>query len=81
MNRMGHHVYDTDLVIIFWFHARRPMNSAQRRLARRDRVFAPIREFYGDTLLPIVWRGSEIYITIRDCIAVRATLPELIFRS
>ncbi|KAF5693619.1 hypothetical protein FDENT_1851 [Fusarium denticulatum] len=77
MNRMGHHVYDNDLVIIFWFHARRPMNSAQRRLARRDRVFAPIREFYGDTLLPIVWRGSEICITICDCIAaIQAALDK-----
>ncbi|KAF5551323.1 hypothetical protein FMEXI_3441 [Fusarium mexicanum] len=77
MNRMGHHVYDRDMVIIFWFHARRPMNSTQRRLARRDRVFASLREYYGSTLLPIVWRGSELYITIRDCVAVRATLPEL----
>ncbi|KAF5690447.1 hypothetical protein FCIRC_900 [Fusarium circinatum] len=77
MNRMGHHVYDRDMVIIFWFHARRPMNSAQRRLARRDRVFAPLGDYYGSTLLPIAWRGSELYITIRDCVAVRATLPEL----
>lgn len=77
MNRMGHHVYDNDLVIIFWFHARRPVNSSQRRLARRDRVFAPIREHYGSSPLPIIWRGSDLYITITGCVAVRAALPEL----
>ena len=74
MNRIRHQVYERDQIIIFWFHAIRPLNSAQRRLAR---VFAPNREYYGSCLAPIVWVGSQLYIIISDCVTVRETRPEL----
>lgn len=77
MNRIRHQVYERDQIIIFWFHAIRILNSAQRRLARRGRVFAPNREYYGSCLAPIVWVGSQLYIMISDCITVRETRPEL----